>query len=209
MEPDADWSELADSPPVSSSDKRYVRTPDQTPINAQATATAMPSPPRALEAPRSTESVIEIAKINPKSAGQLEASTIPSPSGVNPPAEQHTTHVPPQFEIVFSNGRSARRVEAIHSIPGEPARGLVQESTPEVSPSKIEFASATKASLEKSCLLKSPIPQPLAKEPAPAKQLDDQLAITPVAGEDVPSITFNRQLRSSRRLGVLDPKYTR
>jgi NodT family efflux transporter outer membrane factor (OMF) lipoprotein len=210
IEPDADWSDLADSQQISPDENRYVRAPGKIPTNAQAADTTVPSPPRVLDAPRSTESVIEIAKINSKSSSQLEASTVPKRSGIDPIEEQATARSPSQVEIVFSkSGQSARRVEMIRASSSEPAQAIVQDQLAGVPQSSIEFASPTTARLQKSCILKSPMPQPLAKEPAPPKQLDEQLAITPIPGADVPSITFNRQLRSSRRLGVLEPKYTR
>jgi hypothetical protein len=203
IEPDADWSDLADNSQPAANAKTHTETTSTTPVVAQTVVAAVPAPPRVLDERPTMESIIEIAKINPKSSNQLGASATSQRSVVNSIAEQDTTQSLSQVEIVVDNGQSARRVEAIRNSSSEPVQAILQEPATEVPPSTVEFARATNADLAKSCVLKSPVPQLLAKDQ------DSQPAVAPVATEDVPNITLNRQPRSSRRLNVLDPKYVR
>lgn len=209
IEPETDWSELADASSNRPIEKRYAGAESKAPTKTLGADSMAPAAPSVFDESRPAESVIEIAKINPGSATHLATPAVQKPAGIDHASEQDTDRSPSQVEIVFSkDGQSARRVEAINASSGGPVPELLQDRLADVPKSRIEFAGPSRASIEKSCILKPPTPQPLAKQPAPVNQLDDELAITPISGENVPSITFNQQPHSSRRLGVLDRNYT-
>ena len=239
IEREADWSDLEDTSWAAPSEKRYSRTASEARTNSHSAATTtvplqprvlcecpptesvieiarinpnsrtasetrtnshsaatttVPSQPRVLCECPPTESVIEIARINPKSSNRLEACTVSQPLAVDSNAEQEVPRLPSQFLIVFSNNQSAPRAQEFRNSSAEPLEEFAQSQSSEVPPS---LAAVTNDNVEKPRILKSQyVPQ-------------QQLATTPITEGDVPNITFNRQTRSSRRLNVLDPKYTR
>jgi NodT family efflux transporter outer membrane factor (OMF) lipoprotein len=207
IEPDADWSDLAEASPTTPREKQYVGTPVSAPTSAPLAIAAAPAAPRVFSEQPTTESVIEIAKIKADSASRSEARIALQSIPVRSNPARDLTQPPSQVEIMLFNTRSSRRVEAIDPTEPLPDRGT--RESPEVSPSTIAFAPVANARFQKPRILKPQAPQPLAIETTQAKQPDDRLAVTPLAGDDVPNITFDRQPRSSRRLNVLDPKYIR